>query len=224
MSIHPFIYTFISSFIALFPVVNPIGSAFIVNGYFEGIDDSQRKSAIKKIVFYCLIIAIGSLLAGHFVLLLFGLAIPVIQIGGGIIIAKTGIDWLLDSKSASKNSDHDTIKNMNMDDISGKLFYPLSFPLSMGPGTISVIITLMATASVKGNMILSGIHYLSIILAILILLTIFYLIMLHAPRITRRLGHSGNVVINKLIAFITFCIGIQIIVTGIAKVFHLTIL
>lgn len=224
MSVHDFVYTFISSFITLFPVVNPIGSAFIVNGSLGDLDDTQRKSAIRKIIFNCLLISVGSLVAGHLILLLFGLAIPVIQVGGGIIICKTGWDWLSDSQKANITTTHDGIHSVNTNDVEKQLFYPLSFPISIGPGTISVIFTLMATASVKNDLLKTGINYGIIILVIVILLIIFYFLLKEGPRITKKLGHSGNLIINKLIAFITFCIGIQIIITGISKIFHLTIL
>lgn len=224
MSIHDYIYTFVSSFIALFPVMNPIGSGFIVNGFLEGLDDIQRKTYAKKIITNCLLIGIGSLLAGHLILLLFGLAVPVIQLGGGIIICKTGLEWLSDSGTGKTDKTQSTIDHLKLDDIEKKLFYPISFPIALGPGSISVIFTLMASAAVKGNLLSTGFNYAIIALAIISLLITLYIFLSQGTRIMKKLGRSGNMVLNKLIAFITFCIGIQIIVTGIAKIFHLQIL
>lgn len=225
MSIHDLLYVFISSFVALFPVINPIGSGFIVNGFLSGLDDDQRKSFAKKIVRNALLIGLGSLIAGHLILLLFGLAVPVIQVGGGIIICKTGLEWLsTDSVTANVDSDDNDTKKINLANIEKKLFYPISFPISIGPGTISVIFTLMATATVKGNWLNTGINYLIIALAIALLCAILYLFLSQGNRVIKKLGNSGSLIINKLVAFITFCIGIQIIVTGISKIFHLTIL
>ena len=224
MSVHEIVYTFVSAFVALFPVMNPIGSGFIVNNYLSGLSDSERKTANKKIIFNSLLIAIGSLLTGHFVLLLFGLAIPIIEVGGGIIICKTGLGWLADSMTTSTGKAEQTMSKINIDEIQNKLFYPIAFPMCMGPGTISVIFTLMAAASKQNNFIDTGINYLVIILAILAVCLIFFIFLSQGERIMNKLGDSGSLVINKLIAFITFCIGIQIFFNGIAKIFHLNIL
>ncbi|MDR1623677.1 MAG: MarC family protein [Tannerellaceae bacterium] len=223
MSIHNYIYIFVSSFIALFPVMNPIGTGFIVNGFLGGLDDIQRKIYVKKIITNCILTGVGSLLAGHLILLLFGLAIPVIQLGGGIIICKTGLEWLSD-QGTGKTEKMQAMDKINTDDIEKKLFYPISFPISLGPGSMSVIFTLMASAVVKGNVLSTGLNYAIMSLAIISLLVILYIFLSQGTRLMKKLGRSGNIVLNKLIAFITFCIGIQIIVTGISKIFHLQIL
>jgi small neutral amino acid transporter SnatA (MarC family) len=209
---------------ALFPVMNPISSGFIINGFLEGLDDDLRKTAIKKIIVNCLLIGIGSLIAGHLILLLFGLAVPVIQLGGGIIICKAGLEWLSDSGASKIEKTESTVNKINPDDFEKKLFYPISFPISLGPGSISVIFTLMAAASVSGNWLKTGLNYFFIILAILALLIILYLFLSQGNRLMKKLGRSGNMIINKMVAFITFCIGIQIAIVGISKIFHLNVL
>lgn len=225
MSVDNIIYTFVSSFVALFPVINPVGSGFIVNGFIGELDDDQRKDVIKKIITNCLLIGIGSLIIGHLVLLVFNLAIPVIQLGGGILICKTALEWLSDSGGnnsiVEKNK---TISKINIDDIEKKIFYPISFPISIGPGSISVIFTLMAAASVKDSLLETGINYAIIALVIVSLAAILYVFLSQGRRIMKKLGASGNMIINKLVAFFTFCIGVQIIVTGISKIFHIDIL
>ena len=102
MTASEFIYTFVSAFMALFPVTNPISSGFIINGFISDLDDVQRKVVVKKIITNCLIIGLGSLLIGHLILLIFNLAIPVVQLGGGILICKTGLEWLSDSHRLPK--------------------------------------------------------------------------------------------------------------------------
>jgi small neutral amino acid transporter SnatA (MarC family) len=203
--------------------MNPIGTGFIVNGFLGGLDDMQQKIYVKKIIANCILTGIGCLLAGHLILLLFGLAIPVIQLGGGIIICKTGLEWLSDP-GTGKTEKVQAMDKINTDDIEKKLFYPISFPISLGPGSMSVIFTLMASAVVKGNVLSTGLNYAVISLAIISLLVILYIFLSQGTRLMKKLGRSGNMVLNKIIAFITFCIGIQIIVTGISRIFHLQIL
>lgn len=224
MSAHDIIYTFVSSFVALFPVVNPISSGFIINGFLQDLDDAARKSVIKKIITNTFLIGVGSLIAGHFLLMLFNLALPVIQLGGGILICKTGMEWLSDSGTSSADKTQKTMSRINQDEIERKIFYPISFPISMGPGSISVIFTLMAAAAVKNSLLQTTINYSVIALVIVSLCVILYIFLSQGGRIMDKLGSSGNLVINKMVAFFTFCIGIQLIVTAISKIFHIQVL
>ena len=225
MSFHELIFVFTSAFIALFPVANPIGNSFIINGFFANLSAEQRKAAAKKIFINCLLIGIGALLVGQLILLIFGLAIPVIQVGGGIIICKAGLEMLYGNTSSSDSSgSQEEIEKINMDEFEQKLFYPISFPIVIGAGSISVIFTLMATRTVQGNLLQTGVNYLLIALAICALLTILYVLLSQGHKVMKKLGKTGNLIINKLVAFITFCIGIQIMITGISKIFHLDIL
>lgn len=226
MSISNLVFIFSSSFMALFPVINPLGNGFIVNGYFTGLDEKQRKTAIRKLVMNYVFIGIGTLLIGHLFLWLFGLAIPVIQLGGGILICKTAIDLLADNAS-SATSEEQTGQNLTdakWSELQRKIFYPITFPISVGPGSISVIFTLMASASVKGNLFQTGINYLPIALVIICMAVILYLFLSQGQKFIERLGPGGNQIINKLVAFFTFCIGIQIMVNGLAAIFHLSVL
>lgn len=223
MSAHDLIYTFISSLIALFPVMNPIGNMFTVNGLISELDDVQRKMAVKKIFINCLFIGLGVLLAGHLILLLFGLAIPVIQLAGGIVICKTGWNLLSDSKEAKPQTEIHTVHKISIADVERKLFYPISFPMVIGAGSISVIFTLMASAD-DDKLIYSIINYSIIAMAIVVMCAFFCILLSQEHKIARRMGANGNLIINKLVAFLTFCIGIQIMLKGISKIFHINIL
>ena len=75
------IFMFISSFMALFPVANPVGAGFLVNGFLSGLDQKTRMSIIRRIVTDYLLVGLGSLAVGHFVLALFDLSLPIIQLG-----------------------------------------------------------------------------------------------------------------------------------------------
>src|ERR1700731_1325547 len=97
-----FIHLVFIGFVALFPVVNPIGSAFIVSPYFLNISRKERIKFVKKITFYSFWLLAVTFLVGHWILDLFGLSIPVIQIAGGIMICKIGWEFLSsDNKQAN---------------------------------------------------------------------------------------------------------------------------
>lgn len=227
ISLQDILYAFTTAFVALFPVINPIGNSFVVNGFINDMNEDDRRVAVKKIFLNCLLIGLGSIVIGHLVLLLFGLAIPVIQVGGGIIICKTGLEWLSDTGTMNQKTTEvsdETMRKLYVEDVKSKLFYPISFPICLGPGSISVIFTLMANSSVRTNVLQSVANYVAIGMVVAAILLILYVLLMQGKLITKRLGNSGNLIINKLVAFITFCVGIQIFVTGISKIFHLTIL
>ena len=225
MSLSNLLIIFSSSFMALFPVINPLGNGFVVNGFFTDLDPQQRKAAIQKLTFNFIMIGVGTLVIGHLFLLIFGLAIPVIQLGGGILICKTAMELLGDSGSTDKGEEtSQNVDGFRWKNIEQKIFYPITFPISIGPGSISVIFTLMASASVKGKLLHTGINYLVIALVIICMAGILYVFLSQGQRIIQKLGPVGNQIINKLVAFFTFCIGIQISVTGISQIFHLNIL
>lgn len=204
---------FTSSFMALFPVINPLGNGFVVNGFLNELNDYQRKTAIQKLIINYILIGIGTLVIGHLFLLIFGLAIPVIQLGGGLLICKTAMELLSDSgtpdKSDKKETNQDT-DGSNWKNIEQKIFYPITFPISIGPGSISVIFTLMASANVKGNLLKTGMNYAVIATVIICMAAILYIFLSQGQKIIQKIGSSGNLIINKLVAFFTFCIGIQL--------------
>lgn len=148
---YSYIHFVFVGFIALFPVVNPLGSAFIVSPYFSNLSNRGRKNAVKKIVFYVFIMCCFVLLSGRRILALFGISVPIIQLAGGIMICKIGWDFLSPSKAEkavnSSDGDEDLIPEAT---INSKLFFPITFPITAGAGAIAVLITLSAQASRTG--------------------------------------------------------------------------
>ena len=224
MSFHDIIFAFITSFLALFPVMNPIGASFIITGHLTGLTEEQRDASVKRILRNCLIIGLGSLMVGQLILLLFGLAVPVIQLGGGFIICRSGLSLLSDSSDVDQAGSDSSDNSLSYARIQKRLFYPVAFPMTVGAGTMSVIFTLMATAAEKDKFWMQLIDYVLIALAIVLILIMLRVLLMSGQKIMKRLGASGTLVINKLVAFLTFCIGIQIMLRGIANIFHITIL
>ena len=219
-----FVFMFISSFMALFPVANPVGTGFIINGFLSGLDRSERRSIVRRIAVNYLLIGIGSLAIGHFVLSLFGLSLPIVQLGGGLLICKTALQWLGDSDASTGSAPDKPVDPISVRNLESRVFYPITFPISIGPGSISVIFTLMASVNIKDGLGKIIINYAVIAFVIFLMCLILYVILSQGQKITKKVGVTGTMIINKMVAFFTFCVGIQIVVTGIAKIFHLTAL
>lgn len=81
MSLSNLLIIFSSSFMALFPVVNPLGNGFVVNGFFTDLDPKQRKTAIRKLILNFIIIGVGTLVIGHLFLLMLRTGHPCHSVG-----------------------------------------------------------------------------------------------------------------------------------------------
>ena len=212
---HSFINLLFIGLIALFPVVNPIGSAFIVNPYLSDLTKAEKKLAVRKITLYAFFLCTVSLFAGHWILELFGISIPVIQLAGGIMICKMGWGFLSSDKkeeAPKANIDDNTVTGFKS--IEDKLFYPITFPVTTGAGTISVLFTLSAhsaNADITNYLINTG----AILLAIIVMCILVYFFYLNTKRIIHYLGSNGEKIVNRITAFLIFCVGLQIAVTGI---------
>ena len=218
-----FVFMFISSFMALFPVANPVGTGFIINGFLSGLDRSERRSIVRRIAVNYLLIGIGSLAIGHFVLSLFGLSLPIVQLGGGLLICKTALQWLGDSDASTGSAPDKPVDPISVRNLETRVFYPITFPISIGPGSISVIFTLMASVNIKDGLGKIIINYAVIAFVIFLMCLILYVILSQGQKITKKVGVTGTMIINKMVAFFTFCVGIQIIAEGVEKIFHLSL-
>ncbi|WP_051516377.1 MarC family protein [Herbaspirillum sp. RV1423] len=215
-SVHSFIHLLFIGIIALFPVVNPVGSAFIVNPYLAHLSVDERKAAVKKITLYAFFICTIALFAGHYILELFGISIPVIQLGGGIMICKMGWESLSsdDAPSASSANVEEAPAASNHLDIESKLFSPITFPVTTGAGTISVLFTLSAHSS-NENVGTYLINTAAILLAIIVMCILVYVFYLNTKKMLSYLGQSGQKISNRITAFLIFCVGLQIATSGI---------
>ncbi len=185
-----FLFTFISAFMALFPVANPVGAGFLVNGLLSGLDDEDRKSIIRRIITDYLLVGLGSLAVGHFVLTLFGLSLPVIQLGGGLLICRTALQWLSDSDSSVGHAQGKDVNPLHKIALESQVFYPITFPISIGPGSVSVILTLMASVSMKDGWAKGLLSYAIIALVIVLMCLILYLFLSQGERIIPENRHQ----------------------------------
>ena len=185
-NLHSFINLLFIGMIALFPVVNPLGSAFMVTPYFSNLTKAEKNTAVAKITLYAFCICTVSLFAGHWILQLFGLSIPVIQLAGGIMICKMGWESLSSDKKPDHTADADG-KLSGFTYIQDKLFYPITFPVTTGAGTISVLFTLSAHTA-RANFTDHLISTSAILAAIVVMCLLIYICYRNAKNIINFLG------------------------------------
>jgi multiple antibiotic resistance protein len=191
---------------AVLPVVNPLGDAALFLNMTRGCDAATRADLAWRVTLYSFVLLLGSMLFGSLVLRLFDLSIPVVQIAGGAVVCALGWNMLGSTDAApvapTPDADHAKVSAM------ARAFYPLTLPLTIDPGAISVAITVGANHAHTVERVLIQIVAALIGTAIVagaILLTYRY-----AARVGQWIGHTGMIVMVRLSAFIVLCIGVQI--------------
>jgi multiple antibiotic resistance protein len=210
-----FLKVMLVAFTSLFPVVNPIGCAPIFFGLTKQYPLSAQRILARKIAFYSFVILASSLLFGTAILNFFGVSLPVIQIAGGIVVAATG--WHLLNQSDEDASGANRTAG-TLEDALDHAFYPLTLPITVGPGCISIAIILGAHLRVEVEEIglFHGIprHFIAALTGMFLLCLLVLICYGSAERLVRKLGKSGTTILIRLSAFILFAIGVQILWNG----------
>ncbi len=204
---------FALAFSALLPVVNPLGSALVFLGLVGPAPDPvyrdlARSIAIRTVLFFLVIELVGTAL-----LAFFGISLPVVQVAGGLVLASMG--WsLLNQQDPQPTAATDVVPSPVDGELREKIFYPLTFPVTIDPGCIVVMLTLSAHASVK-SMRENILSHSAILLAVIALSILVFLCYAYAPKITERISPSTAHGILRIIAFVLLCIGVQICWNGV---------
>jgi len=198
---------------ALFPIVNPVGNTPIFLSLTRGLSSRGRTVLARMIALNGLVLILTSIFVGTYILAFFGISLPVVQVGGGLVVISTG--WALlrqpnDDEAGEKGGQGEC----NEADYSRQAFYPLTLPLTVGPGSISVAITVGANRpeGSEARWPLIG----GLLLGSALIAASIYLSYKFAERIGRTLGDSAMNVIIRLSSFILVCIGVQILWNGLS--------
>ena len=195
---------------ALFPIVNPLGNSPIFLALTREYLAADRRALARRVAVNSFFLLVGSYFVGTYILSFFGISIPVVQVGGGLIVISTGWTML-------KGPDGDERSEMQREgrqqDPFRQAFYPLTLPLTVGPGSISIAITLGANAVHHRGVTLVAMA--ALIAALLIAVSI-YLCYAFADRLARVLGPAAMNVILRLSSFLLVCIGVQILWNGVS--------
>jgi multiple antibiotic resistance protein len=194
--------TFLLAFTALFSIVNPLSGAFIFFGATRELDHKVRAATARWVAIYSFIIV--------------GVSLPVLRVAGGIIVAAAG--WrMLNAPDVTEQRRNETPEPKSIDVAPSRLaFYPLTMPLTTGPGTISVAISLGAGRP-------SGFHasslefFVETLAATALLSVLIYGFYRNSARLAQWIGVTGTTIVVRLSAFLLFCIGIQVAWNGLSE-------
>jgi len=196
----------------LFPIVNPLGGAPIFLSLTGQYPSATQRLLARKIAINSFALLMASLFVGANVLAFFGISLPAVQVGGGLIVAATG--WGLLNQPDRREQDPRQIGDR---DILSHAFYPYTLPLTVGPGSISVAITLGANLPkrLESASMFSVEAMVASLGGAIIICGLIWLCYASAERMSRVLGPTGTSVVMRLSSFILFCIGVQIAWNGV---------
>jgi len=204
------INVFLLAFPALFSIVNPVSGALIFAEVTAG--RANRAELARQVALYSLLVMVGALWAGSFVLAFFGITLAALRVAGGLVVALTG--WnLLNAPERQEARKQEQKPTGQGDDIA---LFPLTIPITTGPGTISVAVALGAGHPRLFQGL--GWFFLGATAAAAALAAVVWITYRSADRVVRRLGPRGSRTITRLAAFLLLCIGVQILITGVQDV------
>ncbi|MBL0144169.1 MAG: NAAT family transporter [Betaproteobacteria bacterium] len=199
---------------ALLPITNPPGNAPIFLSLTRAMDEPGRRAMARRVGLNCLVLLVAAAYVGNYVLAFFDISLAVVRVGGGLLVAATAWRLLAAEGEASGDAPGST-REASPEEVAGRAFYPLSFPITVGPGSISIAITLGASLPARGAARLSS--SLGLLAGIWVASLAIWLAYRYASHLVRLLGTSGTAVFLRLSAFILLCIGVQICWDGIAE-------
>jgi multiple antibiotic resistance protein len=212
---------FLLAFPALFSIVNPIGASLTFLNVTEGRTREQRTMLAWRIACYSLLILLGSLWLGSYILAFFGVSMGALRVAGGLVVAIRAWGLLMEPEVYEDRKATDAAPAQGADD--DVAFFPLTMPFTTGPGSISVAIALSSQrpSSDTGTLeFFAGVSIAAVLVAGLV--WIFYR---WSERVLSLLGRSGARVVSRLVAFLLLCVGVQIISTGleslVTTLFHI---
>ena len=198
---------------ALFGIVNPIAGAFIFREATADRTHNERVALAWRVGVYSLLMMLGALGLGSYVLAFFGISLAALRIAGGIILALFAWELLgaPEKREERKQEQASEVSASSKEDIA---FFPLTLPFTVGPGTISVAVAIGSGHPTDRQLsFFAGVALAAVLLAGVIALTYAY-----SDRLIDKLGRNGSRTVTRLSAFLLFCIGIQLLITGVVDV------
>ena len=198
---------------ALMPIVNPLGSAPIFLSMSADMPTAARRQLSRQVAWNSFLLLAAAMLVGSHVLRLFGISVPIVQVGGGLLVIANG--WrLLNAKGAAQDG-KPAVEDAWEREVARRAFYPLTFPLTVGPGSISIAITLGAGISSRPTT--GVVDFLTDLIGVALVALSVYLSYRFASRLIALLGDTGAEVFLRLSSFILLCVGVSIMWGGIAS-------
>ena len=206
---------FLLAFPALFSIVNPIAAALTFGRVTADRSHAERLRLARRIGCYALIMLLGSLWLGSYVLNFMGISLGALRIAGGLVVGTRAWELLTapEQQRARKGAEAASAELQPVEDIA---FFPLTMPFTTGPGTIAVAITLGSERPAAGLEL--ALFFLGVTAAAVAVALSVWIAYRFADRVITGLGETGTRIVTRLVAFLLLCVGVQIMSSGVAQI------
>jgi multiple antibiotic resistance protein len=204
---------FLLGFPALFSIVNPISGGFIFRGATASRSPEIRARLARLVAMNSLVVMMGALWAGSYVLAFFGITLAALRVAGGLVVALSGWGLLNAPEKREEIKQEQAASAEGIEDIA---LFPLTIPFTTGPGTISVAVALGAGHPRLFNGL--GWFFLGMTAAAMAMTATIWVTYRYADRLTEMMGPTGTRTITRISAFLLLCIGVQILISGVEDV------
>ena len=202
------------AFSALLPLINPVGSAIVFFGMVGPAPPEVYRRLARKIAITTFVFLLIVDVSGAAVLAFFSISLPVVQVAGGLVVVAIGWRLLNDERAATREDM--LAPGFDPRSLGEKVFYPFTFPITAGPGTLAVTLTLSAHAT-QPTLFSTMLAHVGILAAIILNCLAVFFSYAYAPRLTTRISRQTIHGILRVIAFILLCIGAQIAWNGVRQ-------
>ena len=193
------------TFAALMPLVNPFGTALLILALVGPQPAGVYRHLAGKVAWMMMAFVLVVELIGQWLLHFFGISLPMLQLGGGLTLAAMGWRTLAGGEQTAAAGASTASESAVLQ----QAFYPYTFPLTVGPGVVVVLLTLSAHAT-GPTLEATMLAHLGILLGAALQALLVYVCYRFAPRLGDRLSHTAINGVQQLMAFILLCIGGQI--------------
>jgi multiple antibiotic resistance protein len=212
-SVNHLVNAFLLVYAGLFPIVNPIGGAPIFLGLTRECTKQERNTLAFLVALNSFALLLGSLFVGSYVLEFFGITLPIVRVAGGLVVAATGWNLLQTRTCASgEGAGHPAVAPTDA-------FFPLTMPITVGPGSMAVAITL-GSQRPRESLPEFALLVVAAIVGLIAIAATIYVCYRFAEGTVGALGAHGTNVLVRLSAFILLCIGIDILWSGYSALIH----
>ncbi len=201
---------FVKAFAALFAIMNPFVALPMFLSLTSGFDSAQQRRAGLRTAGYSAVLAAVILVSGSMVLSFFGVSVDDFRIAGGIVLLMIGLGMLNGAGSTAHTGT--AAEQEHHAQVNDPTFYPMAFPMIVGPGTITTLVLLAGSNATPAG-------YLTIGVALVAVLAILAVVLYFSAAIGHHLSQTLRTVMTRLMGMILAAIAVEMLVAGLTAVF-----
>ena len=196
----------------MLPILNPVSVSAIFLTLTEGASHETRRSIATRIAINVTLLTIFFMLIGSYMLEMFGLSIDIVRLGGGLLVAVIG--WNMINTNSSEGRTEKLAEAFTPEMARRRAFYPLTFPLTYGPGSLAATITIGVSLLDRQSPALTVVNVFGAAVGSVVVGIVLLVCNRYADKLLKSLGETGTIVFLRISAFILLCLGIQIAWSG----------